>query len=480
MITLLTGIYLASVLALALYGALGFLTFWLYRRHRSREYPLPEIADDSLPRVTVQLPVYNEVAVVERLIRSAAALDYPRDRLQILVLDDSTDLTTAKAAALADEYRARGVDVTLIHRDNRQGYKAGALTAAMPYTTGDFIAIFDADFQPLPHFLRATVPYFVANTKLGMVQTRWGHLNDGDSTLTGAQAIALDKHFGMEQFVRHRANLYPKFNGSAGIWRRDCLDAAGGWEADTVCEDLCLSTRAVLQGWEFLFLPDVVAPAELPANILDYKNQQARWAEGSSQCLRKYGSDILRDRGHTLFARLYALLSMSAYMTHGLLILLLLLQIPLILSGYSPPGWLLVATIAGMGQPLLFIAAQQTLHRDWAARLRHLPSLLLVAVGMAPSNTRAILRGILGREHPFVRTPKGHVPSYRLPLDGIWLVELALFAYAALGLALALHFGATGALVMLLTCCLGFAYVLALEAREVWTNRRPARKPAEL
>ncbi|HEX6384945.1 MAG TPA: glycosyltransferase, partial [Anaerolineae bacterium] len=267
MINLFALIYLLTMAGLSLYGFAGLLTLCLYWRHRQQVFPCPPVPSD-LPPVTVQLPIYNERFVVDRLIESAVALDYPPDRLQIQVIDDSTDGTTGRAAELVRHYEKKGVNISLLHRQHRQGYKAGALSGALMQAQGEFIAIFDADFQPSPSFLRQTIPHFLHEPALGLVQTRWGHLNAHESALTAAQAIALDKHFVMEQTVRHRANLFPKFNGAAGVWRRRCLEMAGGWHDDTVCEDLCLSTRAILQGWQFLFLNDVVAPAELPDSIL--------------------------------------------------------------------------------------------------------------------------------------------------------------------------------------------------------------------
>jgi hypothetical protein len=309
-----------------------------------------------------------------------------------------------------------------------------------------------------------------------MIQARWDHLNIADSPLTAAQAIALDKHFAMEQTVRHRANLFPKFNGAGGIWRHDCLQDAGGWQDDTVCEDLCLSTRAILKGWQFRFLNEVIAPAELPTTVHAYKNQQARWAKGSMQCLLKYGWPILRDRRHPLMARLYALLSMSAYATHLLLLLLLLIQVPLIYLGHRFSHNMILLSLAGLGQPLLFVLAQHTLHPDWRKRLRYFPTMLLVAIGTAPSNSRAILQALFGRHHPFVRTPKqggrAHAGraafqrSYQLPFDWIVFFEGLLAIYAAIGLAYAFKHGYYGSLFFLLTCVLGFGYVTLLGLQE--------------
>lgn len=344
----LVGLYIFTVTGLAIYGLLGFIALGLFLRHRHDDPKATAPIDWlTLPSVTVQLPVYNEKAVIRRLIDAAAALDYPRDRLQIQILDDSTDETTQLAGEAVEEFAAMGFDISLIHRANRGGYKAGALNEGLTTARGEFIAIFDADFVPAPDFLLRTIPYLLADRAIGAVQARWGHLNDGESLLTGAQAVALDKHFIVEQLVRFRAELFPKFNGSAGVWRRACLLDAGGWQDDTVCEDLCLSTRAVLCGWKFYFAADVVAPAELPPTITAYKAQQARWAMGGTQCLAKYAAPICLARQKP-FARLYALVSMSGYFSNVLVMMLVLVQIPLLITGARLPAWLLPLGIVGL------------------------------------------------------------------------------------------------------------------------------------
>lgn len=472
-------IYLLTLVGLSIFGLLGLVTLWFYWRHRKETFDCPQVSELELPSVTIQLPIYNERYVVERLIRSAVQLDYPKDKLQIQVLDDSTDDTTEIAAAFLEQFRQNNINITLEHRAHREGYKAGALQAAERTATGDFIAIFDADFQPGPDFLSQTIPHFSDSPRLGMIQTRWGHLNLNETTLTAAQSIALDKHFAMEQTVRHRANLFPKFNGSAGIWRRECLRDAGGWEADTVCEDLCLSTRAVLNGWEFRFLNDVVSPAELPATISAYKNQQSRWAKGSTQCLLKFGPEILASQRHSWVARIYAIFSMAGYTTHLLLLLLLLVQVPLVHLNQPPPSGIFIFGLAGIAQPLLFVLGQQVLYPDWKHRLLRLPSLLLIAVGLAPSNTRAILQVATGSHHPFIRTPKGFQIStnamnlkkarpirYTLPFDWIVVIELLLAFYAVAGLLLCLKQANFGPMFFFLTCALGFGYVSWLTLKE--------------
>jgi cellulose synthase/poly-beta-1,6-N-acetylglucosamine synthase-like glycosyltransferase len=455
-------VYVLSLVGLAIYGLLGFYTLVMYLRYRQMVKPLPQIAQKDLPLVTVQLPIYNEREVVERLIAAACALDYPKDRLQIQVLDDSTDDTTIIAQEIVEIYRQKGYEIDLIHRQNRSGFKAGALSAGLARVKGQFIAIFDADFQPLSTFLRETIPYFLDDNRLGMVQGRWGHLNALESSLTAAQMIALDKHFVIEQTVRFRAEFFPKFNGSAGVWRRECLEDAGGWQEDTVCEDLCLSTRAILRGWRAYFADNVIAPAELPRTILDFKNQQARWAMGSTQCLTKYGREIMLAHTQSRTGRLYSLLSMSAYSTHVLFLLLLFAQLPLLLSDYQPPTWLMILSIFGLGQPILFVLAQRYLYPDWVIRLRHLPTLLLVAVGIAPSNTWAVLQALLGREFTFTRTPKGSNNSYHPAPDRMLAVVFVLALYSASTLSLAIALEKTGPIFFLLFCLLGFVYTAFL------------------
>jgi cellulose synthase/poly-beta-1,6-N-acetylglucosamine synthase-like glycosyltransferase len=470
------GIYIGAVVGIAVFGMLGLVTIWFFWKHRNDSFPCPVVSDIELPHVTVQLPIYNERLVVERLIDSAANLDYPADRLQIQVLDDSTDSTTEIATALVDRIRRQGTDIELHHRYDRPGFKAGALEAGLAAVKGEFIVVFDADFVPQPNYLRQTIPHFLSEPELGMIQARWGHLNRRDSALTAAQTIALDKHFVMEQSVRHRANMFPKFNGSAGIWRRRCLEDAGGWEDDTVCEDLCLSTRAILRGWQFRYLNDVVAPAELPRTITAYKNQQSRWAKGSTQCLMKFGPSILTSKRHSPIARIYALLSMAGYTTHLLMLLLLLVQVPLIYLGYKPPAILLLFGVASLAQPLLFVYGQQSLYGDWFSRLRYMPSLLLVAIGLAPSNSRAIVEAIGRRPNDFVRTPKGGasaghddgrpLPAYRLPFDWIVFFELLLAFYALLGLIISIGRANYWPVLFMSACMLGFGYVALATIKE--------------
>ncbi|OYW00575.1 MAG: glycosyl transferase family 2, partial [Acidobacteria bacterium 37-65-4] len=280
--------YFFVLIILGMYGWHRFYLVREYTKHKDRAAgPVPDVADDQWPMVTVQLPFYNEMYVVERLIDSIAAFDYPKDKLEIQILDDSTDETTEIAELAALRLEARGFIVSYLHRTDRTGYKAGALEKGLDVAKGQFIAIFDADFVPDADFLKKTVPYFIGNEKLALVQARWGHLNHDYSLLTRIQAIMLDGHFILEHGGRNRAGCFFNFNGTAGVWRREAIPDAGGWQHDTLTEDLDLSYRAQLKGWKFLFVPQVVAPAEVPVEMNGFKSQQHRWAKGSIQTCKK-------------------------------------------------------------------------------------------------------------------------------------------------------------------------------------------------
>src|SRR3954468_6468734 len=286
--------YLSVLFGLSAYGIHRYVIIYLFLKNRKNE-PQPATRFVTLPKVTMQLPVFNEIYVVERLIRSVSEIDYPRELLQIQVLDDSTDDTQDVTASLAQELSNRGFNVERIHRVNRHGFKAGALETGLESAEGDFVCILDADFVPPPDLLRKTVDFFT-DPKVGMIQTRWGHLNRGYSLLTRVQAMFLDGHLLLEQTARSRSGRFFNFNGTAGLWRRSCIDEAGGWQHDTLTEDLDLSYRAQLAGWKFIFLPDVVTPAELPVDMNGFKSQQHRWTKGSIQTCKKLLPEIWRSK----------------------------------------------------------------------------------------------------------------------------------------------------------------------------------------
>lgn len=460
-------VYTAALVWLSLYALQSLALTLLYLRHRRTVASRADIADGDWPHVAVQLPVYNERHVVERLIDAAATLDYPADRLTIQVLDDSTDDTTALAEARAAYHRQAGINVQVLHRADRQGFKAGALAWGLTRTDAEVVAVFDADFRPQPDFLRRTVPVLQAHPDAGMVQTRWTHLNEEYSPLTRVQSLALDGHFVIEQTARSRAGLLINFNGSGGLWRRACIEDAGGWQADTMTEDMDLSYRAQLAGWRCLYLPDVEAPAELPAQMEAFKRQQVRWAKGSIQCLRKLSWPILRSK-LPLRQKLMALVHVSGYFTQPLVVILLLTSLPLLLQPQPQSGVWMVFGLAGLGPPLLFAISQAALHPRWPRRLLYLPIFLVVAAGITFSTSRAVYEGLTRWGGTFRRTPKFRLEGregrwvdsvYRLRPDWTILGEFGLMTYALAGLVLAWQHGQYGSMPFLALCALGYGIV---------------------
>lgn len=461
-------LYVISAIGLALVGFNALILAVLYLRHRRQTVSRPVVEDGSRwPSVVVQLPVYNERHVVERLVRSVSQLDYPRDRLTIQLLDDSDDETIKIAAGAVAQARKAGVRINHIRRGSRVGYKSGALSYGLRKTQAEFIAIFDADFAPEPDFLRRVIPYFLDAPRLGMVQTRWGHLNQDYSPLTRAEALALDSHFVVEQTGRQRSELMMNFSGTAGVWRRTCVEDSGGWQHDTLSEDIDLSYRAQLGGWQCLYLPDVSAPAEIPPSIMGFKRQQARWATGTVQCLRKLGSSVLTSE-LTPWQKYQAMVHLGGYFIHPLMILLLLTTLPLMLTGNLDNLPLAGVGLSMFGPPLQAIVAQRELYPDWKHRLLYYPVLMLLGVGIAVNNLEAVVRGLSSRDLTFKRTPKFQVQdqswavsAYTLPIDHSTWIELLLAIYSAVTAVLAVQ--RAPALVPFMTLyALGFAYVAGI------------------
>ena len=413
-VSVLSIIYPIAAILVAVYGANALLLTALYLRHRQdRPHQPPE--PKTWPFVTVQLPIYNELYVVKRLIDTVTRLDYPQDRLQIQVLDDSTDETTRLAYARVAHHQARGLDIQLVHRHDRRGFKAGALAQGLETARGDLIAIFDADFAPKPDFLRETVPHLVADSDLGFVQARWGYLNADYSALTRSQTLALDGHFVVEHLGRNRSGLLMNFNGTAGLWRREAIDAAGGWQSDTLTEDVDLSLRTQLAGWQALYLPEVEAPAELPPQMAAFKRQQARWATGAAQCLVKLAGSLWRGRPYpgsikdgppiAWPARLEALLHLSVWIAYPMSLVLLFLTLPLLLGQISLTFNLTIFWLVALGPMVAYAVSQRHLYPDWKRRMAYMPVLAMLGTGMAFANTIAIAKGLLGKSLPFRRTP---------------------------------------------------------------------------
>ncbi|MCI0484350.1 MAG: glycosyltransferase family 2 protein [candidate division NC10 bacterium] len=479
-------LYFTALILLFLYGINCYVMIHLHRRRVKQMLQADEevwrrwqqTAQD-LPVVTVQLPIYNERYVVQRLIDAVARIEYPRERLEIQVLDDSTDETTAIAAELVEAHRRAGTDITLLHRTARTGYKAGALRDGLAGARGEFIAIFDADFVPTPDFLIKTLPFFQDHA-IAMVQVQWGHINRDYSLLTLVQSIGIDGHFWVEQAARCWSGLFMNFNGTAGIWRRTAIEDAGGWQADTLTEDLDLSYRAQLKGWRMKFLPQVVCPAEVPVQLTGARSQQHRWAKGSIQTARKLVPSILK-ADLPLFTKYQAVFHLTNYMVHPLM-LLVVLSAPLLLQSerfltvrehlFAVAAFFSVATL---GPSSMYLYAQKDLYPDWMRRLWAFPALLVFGTGIALSNTKAILEALLNVRGTFIRTPKFRIEKrsdtwvgkrYRAPVPWLSLLEALLALYCVYGVSLFLKRGTYLVDPFLLIYALGFATVAGMSAWE--------------
>jgi cellulose synthase/poly-beta-1,6-N-acetylglucosamine synthase-like glycosyltransferase len=400
--------YLSVLFGLSAYGIHRYVIIYLFLKNRKNE-PQPASHFVTLPKVTMQLPIFNEIYVVERLLRSVSELDYPRDLLQIQVLDDSTDDTREVTAAVTEELRGRGLNVERIHRVDREGFKAGALAAGLESAEGEFVCILDADFVPPRDLLRKTIDFFT-DPKVGMIQTRWGHLNRGYSLLTRVQAMFLDGHLLLEQTARSRSGRFFNFNGTAGLWRKTCIQEAGGWQHDTLTEDLDLSYRAQLAGWKFVFLTNVVTPAELPVDMNGFKSQQHRWTKGSIQTCKKLLPTIWRSP-----LPLTIKLEATGHLTSNFAYLLLA-SLCVLLQPWTggPQGWIRTFLIdvpifltASLSVAVFYICAQRELHpRTWMKEILLLPCLLALGVGLSLNNARAVLEAVFNHQSDFARTPK--------------------------------------------------------------------------
>jgi cellulose synthase/poly-beta-1,6-N-acetylglucosamine synthase-like glycosyltransferase len=473
-------IYILCLLGLAIYGLNSLWMTILYLRSRDRNIEEPSRKDFvPLPSVTVQLPVYNERYMAKRLLEAAIHLDYPNDRLQIQVLDDSDDYTVVLVRDLVAHYQAMGINIQLIRRANRNGFKAGALAEGLKTATGDLVAIFDADFVPHPDWLMRTVPQF-QNGNLGCLQTRWGHLNRDYNALTRAQALGIDGHFVIEQNARSRNGLFLNFNGTAGIWRRAAIEDAGGWQSDTLTEDLDLSYRAQLRGWKIGYLSDVVVAAELPVQVDALKSQQFRWAKGTMQTVRKLMPRLFKTE-MPWRVRLGAIVHLTGYLVHPLMVLTLILTLPVgyydgVLTRYF--SW---AGLIGFGPPLLYTMAKTQETPRLSDRLRLLPLLFFLGFGLSLNNAMAVAQGLFTRGGSFKRTPKFNLRDREGDwLDGVYSIhatsiawgELALAGYAFLTIVLLWPIQGWAPIPWLLSYVCGYTFVAGTSAVQNYQVRR--------
>lgn len=444
MVTLFVILYFAILLLLCTYGLHRLhLVFacWRHRKHIAAASNVAQVAEADLPSVTVQLPLYNEATVVGRLLDAAAAIDYPRDRLEIQVLDDSSDETRQIAEAKVRELAATGVNMVYIRRPDRHGYKAGALDYGLKQASGELVAVFDADFVPQPDFLRAVVPHFQEPTT-AMVQTRWGHMNRHHNLLTSVQALMLDGHHMVENRARYGAGCYFNFSGTGGIWRARAIHEAGGWEHDTLTEDLDLSYRAQLKGWRFVYRPDVITPAELPEDLSAFRAQQYRWAKGTVQTARKLLSRVMR-ADLTRGQRLEAFFHLTPHFAYPLMLLLSIAILPALIVMPAVD----IGTMFLVDLPLCFGAtgslatfyclAERAQGRSVFGALKRLPLLIALGAGLSPHLTRAVFDGMRNMSGEFVRTPKrgSQLGRYRqaaqLPFAEIGLTLLSIASVIA-------------------------------------------------
>jgi cellulose synthase/poly-beta-1,6-N-acetylglucosamine synthase-like glycosyltransferase len=468
--TLTLAAYFFVLIILAIYGWHRYYLVHLYMTNRGKG-PNAAAPLDPTPIVTIQLPLYNEMYVADRLIEAVSRIDYPRSCLEIQVLDDSTDETQSIAQLAVRRFAAQGIDIKYYHRSDRTGYKAGALEAGLKAARGEFVAIFDADFIPTSDFLTRLMPHF-ADPRVGMVQARWGHINQDYSLLTKIQAILLDGHFVLEHGGRNRSGRFFNFNGTAGAWRRAAIDEAGGWQHDTLTEDLDLSYRAQLRGWRFVFLSDLIAPAEVPVEMNAFKSQQFRWAKGSVQTCLKLLPRILTAK-LPLGVKVEAFFHLTANFNYPLMCVLSVLMFPSMVIRYNM-GWYEMLLI---DVPLFFAATfsvcnfymvcQREIHRDWLARVKYLPFLMSIGIGLSINNTRAVFEALFNRESEFTRTPKYRIEGssdewvgkkYRQSVAVQPLIELALGLYFTATVFYALANQIYGTVPFLVLFQIGFLY----------------------
>ena len=490
-----------AALCLFVYGMNCYVLVFNFRRHRQRALARFEKvrqnyqpgSDDDLPHVTIQLPVYNEHSVVGRVIQAACSLDWPQEKLDVQILDDSTDETTVIIKELVSHFQAQGIRLIHLHRTNREGFKAGALQEGLLAAKGDLIAVFDADFVPGPDFLRRTVPFFIDPT-IGMVQARWSHLNENYALLTRIQAVAIDRHFGVEQAARCWGGYFLNFNGTAGLWRREAIIQAGGWQSDTLTEDLDLSYRAQLAGWKMEYLPDVEVPSEIPIDMSAFKGQQRRWAKGSIQTAIKLLPRVFAAE-LPFVVKFQALIHLTYYLIGPLMLTIALTSISLMtfeMNLWSLIPFTLGLTLLGLataGPSTLFITAQRALYKNWQHRILRIPSLMILGMGLAVNNSRAVIEAFIGTTNHFVRTPKHNIvgdaeksPTSHspVPFDSVVVIEAFLAVCCTLGFIFSLQTGQYMASPFLLLYTLGFTSMVVLSVKEAWGPWQGRRGPATI
>jgi cellulose synthase/poly-beta-1,6-N-acetylglucosamine synthase-like glycosyltransferase len=481
--------YIFSLTVLLIFGSHGFIMIYYYLKYRSKKHqPAGEIA--SYPVVTVQLPVFNEMYVAGRLIDAACAMVYPKDKLEIQLLDDSTDSTVEVVAAYVEKFRKQGFDIKQLRRENRKGFKAGALREGLELARGEFIAIFDADFIPRQDFLLKTVPYFITDPRIGMVQTRWEHLNSEYSLLTRTQAMALDGHFVIEQSVRNNVGFFINFNGTGGVWRRSCIEDAGNWQADTLTEDLDLSYRAQLRGWKFKYLNNVTSPAELPSEINALKSQQFRWTKGAIETARKILPVVWKSK-LALAVKIHATFHLTNNLVFPFIVLAGILNVPLVFIKHeglydSYFTFMSVYVFAFIGSFLFYLFSQKDVYADWRRRIFLFPLFMAGSMGFAVNNSRAVIEGLFHKKSEFVRTPKYSIRNKKdswtgkqyvpIKISSTVVIEMILAVYCLFGVVSSVYFLEIAAVPFQLLFFLGFTFVSVMSLKHAWLARHLSPK----
>ncbi|MCE1188947.1 MAG: glycosyltransferase family 2 protein [Ignavibacteria bacterium] len=475
--------YFISLSILFIFGCHGFIMIYYYRKHRDEKHEAPA-GKFMEPMVTIQLPLYNELYVIERLINYVCEIEYPKDKLEIQVLDDSTDETVEIVARAVAQKAAEGYDIVHIRRANREGFKAGALKEGLKTAKGEFVAIFDADFIPQKDFLRKTLPFFAEN-KVGMVQTRWEHLNGDYSILTKTQALALDGHFVIEQNVRNKAGFFINFNGTGGVWRKSCIFDAGNWHADTLTEDLDLSYRAQLKGWQFVFLRDIISPAELPSEINALKSQQFRWTKGAVETSKKILPLVWKSK-LPLRVKMQSTFHLTNNLVFPFILLAAILNVPLIFvknSGSHEAYFAVMSlfVLAFIGSFMFYLYSQKDIRADWRKKIVLFPLFMAGSMGFAVNNSRAVIEGLLSRKSEFVRTPKFKVVDQNdswtekkyvnRKLETSVIVELIMAIYCFIGICSSLYFLEIAALPFQFLFFIGFSFVSITSIRHAFAKK---------
>lgn len=477
--------YIVSLTIILIFGSHGFVMIFYHHKYR-KNIPKP-IEMNAEPMVTIQLPMYNELYVVERLINAICELDYPKDKMEIQVLDDSTDETVDLVARLVKQKRELGFDIHHVRRENRSGFKAGALKEGLKSAKGKYVAIFDADFIPRKDFLKNTLRYF-SHDKIGLVQTRWEHMNEDYSILTKIQALALDGHFVIEQTVRNKAGFFIQFNGTGGVWLKECIEDAGNWHADTLTEDLDLSYRAQLRGWKFVYLRDFTTPAELPQEMNALKAQQFRWTKGAIETSKKLLPMVWRGK-IPLRVKLQATFNLTNNFVFPFTLLAGILNVPLIFIKNAGPYWnffnfMAIFVVAFISTFLFYLFAQKDVYTDWRKKIALFPLFMAGSMGFALNNTRAVVEGLMSRKSEFVRTPKFNVEKKtgKISQKNMYLaktkiqpstyIELLLACYCLIGVVAAIYFMEIAAIPFQLMFFFGFATVSFLSLRQAYIKRQ--------